>query len=892
MNFANEKQLENYFKSLPRPSNSMIWYQLNASGFAKSGTGVSLERQIPGFMTNNVSGRDALSTNITELSYDHRDGAVYRSKKTLSRDISISYTLVSTTEKVHREKLRKLRSILFGTEHEQGIMRFKDEADVFYIGSVKQLDEAKFVRNFASSGTIQIHCSDPFKYSWKVYKAKPVMEDGKLQFKINYKGTYPSSPKFVVKHSKKQENGYIAFTDEDSHIVQVGDPSEKDGYSYKATGEILITEDLEKAKVLNDDGWHLNAFAAPTTNSASSHPIYTDGSFYKYYTEYTRTANSKLPDGSGLWLRTPGEWKNGKTVQHFYLDENNVVRSKSTDAWHGPSLFHGFFDGKAKPLHMTKTPVKDVHAEMKYVFGKQTNGKENMQAGYEVILFGFDLDYEWDGNLSKCPLCFIKETSSKFTTNTGLKRTIHSNDYAIDIPKGNKLYNAYPLVRVAIWNTNPNNTKARAWIQVNSKHKKTVDFDCKIPLALKTPKKNADGWVQVTGGWRYYKNDKYLKGWQKLKDSKGTFWFYLDSNGYAVSGIHQLGWSKGINHFYFNERCEMVANKTVSLQIDGVTYSLKFNKDGVCTNWPAGDPFNPATKEGWCGKGKMWRYYVPVSAGSNEYYYVTGWNKLKWSKGKSWFYFGPGGYMLYGWQKLKYNKGKSEDTFYFDTNGAMVTGKKKIGGKTYTFASNGALISTPSLELTQSSVGDIIPAKGSIEASYNENAPTDVYEKMTLSVLTIEKYQNKISITLNGKTYSFTDALPKNAIFTGAGIQEYVLGAHGRFTYTQDRINKGTPIGVQYIDEFNVKQLTTKWKDIKNTFAKGSDVTINCATGDIYYNGKKKPALGALGNDYDTLQLMPSYTGEKPQRIQCLYSKWVTNDNRPDFEIQYREVFL
>lgn len=880
MNFTTEKQLATYFRSLERPMSSMVWYQLNSSGFAKSGTGVTLERQIPGFLTTKTTGRDALSANITELSYNHRDGAIFRSKRNLSRDITIEYTLTSVDEKSHRKKLNKMRSILMGLEHEQAVFRFRDEPDVFYVGSVKSITEAKFVRSFASNGQIQIHCADPFKYSWKVYKASPVKEDGKLQFKIAYKGTYPSSPKFVVKHSDQQENGYIAFTDEQSHIVQVGDPSEKDGYEYKATARDLVSVDFESASKLNNNGWHFNIFTAPTANTSSAHPIYVDGTFYKYFKEFARTENSKLPDGSGLWLKDPGPWGSGKILEKV---EAKTLLTESKDCWHGPSMFHGFYDASGKPLHATKNPVTDLHLDMKYVFGKQTNGKENMQAGYEIILFGIDKEKPFTGNLSKITPCFVKNNNSYFKPN-GAWKTINSKDYTdiiynktVDGSVWQTEYIPEPLIRIAIWNTSPNNTKAKAWIQINQKHKKTINFDCKMPLELKVPPKNADGWVQVTGGWRYYKNNKFLKGWQKLKDSKGTFWFYLDANGYAVQGWQLLDWSKGKQDtFYFNSRNEMV---TGTATIDGQSYT--FDKNGVLVTGQV------ATKEGWKGSGHLWRYWVKKD---NKYKYLTGWQKLKDSKGTFWFYFGSGGYMLYGFQKLKYNKGKSEGTFYFDTNGHMVTGTKKIGKDTYNFASNGVLEAPPSVGLTQVSTGDIMPT--SEDMAYGEAAPTDVYQKMTMSTLTIEKYQNKVSVTINGKTYTYTGDIPDTCIFTGVGIQEYVLGAHGKFTYTQNRINKGTPIGVQYIDSLEVKQLTTKWKDSKNSLAKGSKVVVNCGTGDIYYNGKKKPSLGALGNDYDTLQLMPSYEGEKTQRIQCLYSKWVAHYNEPEFEIQYREVFL
>ena len=893
MNFANENQLETYFSTLERPMSSMVWYQLNSSGYAKSGTGVILERQIPGFLTNKTTGRDALSADITELTYSHRDGATYRSKRNLSRDITIEYTLTSVDEKTHRKKLNKLRSILMGGEHEQAIFRFRDEPDVFYIGSVKSFTEAKFARSFASNGQIQIHCSDPFKYSWELKKATAVMEDGKLQFKINYKGSYPSSPKFVVTHSAKQENGYIAFTDEQSHIIQIGDPSEKDGYNYKATAQNLIFYDFESAGKMSDDGWHFNIFTAPTANSKSAHPIYVDGSFYKYFYEFARTANSKLPDGSGLWLHTPGTYSAAKAKSAAPNVKPSTL--KTLDCWHGPSMFHGFYDATGKALHATNNPVKDLHLDMKYVFAKQTNGKEDMQAGYEIILFGFDKDKPFTGDISKITPCFTKSSTSKFKKKDGTNATIKSKNYSQTRYKiaGTNDYNefyAYPLIRIAIWNTSPNNTKAKAWIQINQKHKQTIDFDCKMPLELKVPSKNANGWVNVTGGKRYYKKGKFLKGWQKIKDTKGTYWYYFDPNGYALNGWQLLDWSKAKQDTFYFKDYKMVTGKVT---IDGTSYT--FDKNGVLVTGQV------ATKAGWKGSGHFWRYWVKKG---NKYVYLTGWQKLKDSKGTFWFYFGTGGYMYYGWKKLRYipeattiigkGTGPRVETFYFDTNGHMVTGTKKINGKTYTFSKDGVLTSGATTSMTQSARDDdyiLSPDAGEIRFS-GEADPTDVYQKMTLSTLTIEKYQKKVSVTINGKTYAFTGDIPDSCIFTGVGVQEYVLGAHGKFTYTQNRINKGTPIGVQYIDTISVKQLTTKYKDVKNSLDKSSKVVVNCSTGDIYYNGKKKPDLGALGNDYDTLLLMPSYEGEKSQRIQCLYSKWVTNANKPTFEIQYREVFL
>ena len=44
------------------------------------------------------------------------------------------------------------------------------------------------------------------------------------------------------------------------------------------------------------------------------------------------------------------------------------------------------------------------------------------------------------------------------------------------------------------------------------------------------------GWRQLSNGWRYYTNSSnYLTGWQWLSWSRGTDWFYFDSNGYMYA---------------------------------------------------------------------------------------------------------------------------------------------------------------------------------------------------------------------------------------------------------------------------------------------------------------------------------------------------------------------
>jgi glucan-binding YG repeat protein len=74
---------------------------------------------------------------------------------------------------------------------------------------------------------------------------------------------------------------------------------------------------------------------------------------------------------------------------------------------------------------------------------------------------------------------------------------------------------------------------------------------------------------------------------------------------------------------------------------------------------------------GWLeDKGK---WYFLASSGAM----VTGWKKIRYSKGRAWFYFESNGAMICNaLRQLKY--GGEWNYYLFDKDGAMVTGKHKV----------------------------------------------------------------------------------------------------------------------------------------------------------------------------------------------------------------------
>lgn len=198
--------------------------------------GSYIEVLIPGYRTLSVSGREALSPELTYFETGSRDGSTLQNKRYPSRTIVVRYQIIAKSNEEFREAYNKLAAVLNVEEAE---LIFNDEPDKFYIGTPSMVGEVEPGRN-AVVGEFELFCADPFKYSVVEYEAEPEPETSTGSFLIDYNGTYKSYPTLEAKFNRKDGDcGYVAFFNEGKKIIQLGDPDEADTETYPKTQTLV-----------------------------------------------------------------------------------------------------------------------------------------------------------------------------------------------------------------------------------------------------------------------------------------------------------------------------------------------------------------------------------------------------------------------------------------------------------------------------------------------------------------------------------------------------------------------------------------------------------------------------------------------------------------------------
>lgn len=266
--------------------------------------GEYIENLIPGYRTLTVSGREALSPELTAFETGIRDGSTLQNKRFPARTIKVAYQLITNSNEEFREAYNKLAAILNVDDAE---LIFNDEPDKFFTGTPSAIGEVEPGRN-SVTGEFEIFCADPFKYSVNEYEVEPNATEN--CFLVDYNGAYKAYPTLVADFTDKktatalataQQNladvtskenatneeiaaayaavaaaqaaaitaaitgntdcGYVAFFNENEKIIQLGDPDEVDTETYSPQ-QTLVNQSFNSELGWNDsakDLWAINS---------------------------------------------------------------------------------------------------------------------------------------------------------------------------------------------------------------------------------------------------------------------------------------------------------------------------------------------------------------------------------------------------------------------------------------------------------------------------------------------------------------------------------------------------------------------------------------------------------------------------------------------------------
>lgn len=272
--------------------------------------GKYIENLIPGYRTLTVSGREALSPELSIFETGTKDGSTLQFRRYPARTIIVQYQLIAENAAAFRAAYNKLGGIL---NVENAELIFNDESDKYFIGTPSAISEVEPGRN-AVTGEFEICCVDPFKYSVEEYEVSPadlVSDDviGKV-FEIDYNGTYKAFPTLEAAFYEESETdgdttnvltgngdcGFVAFISDNGKIIQLGDEDESDSGDAGVISKTLVAQNFNKATSWGSAAqaqWAVNS-AVPAVDAMEQTGTIgvkeTDGEYYLSPTNYGNAA--------------------------------------------------------------------------------------------------------------------------------------------------------------------------------------------------------------------------------------------------------------------------------------------------------------------------------------------------------------------------------------------------------------------------------------------------------------------------------------------------------------------------------------------------------------------------------------------------------------------------
>lgn len=196
--------------------------------------GKYLEDLIDGYQTLFTTGRELIAPEVKTKSIGAQHGSRIKQRRYQERTIKVCFRLTAPNAGELMQKFNILTGVL---NTQDATFIFNDEPDKFFIGTPSGCEPPDPGRN-SIKAEWYILCNDPFKRTINVFEASPEkQDDGTNLITIDNAGTADSRILFDITFPR--DCGYVAFYDEDKHVLQFGNPEEVDGRDV-AMSETLI----------------------------------------------------------------------------------------------------------------------------------------------------------------------------------------------------------------------------------------------------------------------------------------------------------------------------------------------------------------------------------------------------------------------------------------------------------------------------------------------------------------------------------------------------------------------------------------------------------------------------------------------------------------------------
>ena len=334
---------------------------------AVSINGMYIEDAIDGYTTIKTSGREALSVNLNTYDVGTADGERVKSSRYPARTIKVDFFLQGSSLSNMRSKLDHLNNILAQSDAD---FVFNDEDDKFYTGTPIMTTDVTDYKN-AMRGTFEIYCAYPFKRSVAVKTVTPTqVNNTDATFTIAYGGNYPAKPILRAEFagalsggdwSEDGDCGYVAWTDAEENIVQVGN-----------TEAIELDPSLTAAQIVNRTFTTTSGFS--TSGGATWGSKTVAGSL---------SANQTISDP---------QWKNGTGQSLKYVKPSYG----SGSGWHGPILYYPVSTGMVNyEIGCMHRMAVSANAQC----GSFELGAYNIDNGTYTLLTGFVIEKTANGTI-------------------------------------------------------------------------------------------------------------------------------------------------------------------------------------------------------------------------------------------------------------------------------------------------------------------------------------------------------------------------------------------------------------------------------------------------------------------------------------------------------------